>query len=81
LGIAFETRLLRAKASRAAWKANKRARVYGVPGVVAMNDILALWRRQPACVGCGIGFGVDHIVALRAAGPTLRQPPEPLQAL
>jgi len=70
------------KASRAAWKANKRARVYGVPGVVAMNDILALWRRQPACVGCGIGFGGrPHRRAACRRAQRSGQPPEPLQAL
>jgi 5-methylcytosine-specific restriction endonuclease McrA len=40
----------------------------GIPGHISASDILALWKRQPSCVVCGNGRGIDHIRALADGG-------------
>jgi len=52
----------------AAKDSNKQARKLGVPGVITVEDIEALWRLQPECVNCGRGCGLDHIVAMVRGG-------------
>jgi len=52
----------------AARTANVAAVKYGAPGRLVVADIRALWDRQPACVSCGNGRGVDHIKALALGG-------------
>ena len=56
------------KAANAITVANSRAQSYGVKGLLVTADVLALWERQPVCVRCGNGKGLDHIVPLRAGG-------------
>ena len=56
------------EANQRAGGANHRAKVAGVPGKLSRSDITALWQRQPTCLHCGIGHGVDHIIALRDGG-------------
>lgn len=52
----------------AAQNANARASRAGVPGKLSADDVAALWVRQPVCVGCGSGHGVDHITPIRLGG-------------
>jgi 5-methylcytosine-specific restriction endonuclease McrA len=56
------------RAEHAAFSSNRRATRRGAAGRLTGADILALWDRQPACVRCGEGRGVDHIVALADGG-------------
>jgi 5-methylcytosine-specific restriction endonuclease McrA len=58
---------LRNDAIRAANNANLRARALGLARITAI-DVEALWARQPACVDCGEGHGLDHILALADGG-------------
>lgn len=55
-------------AAAAAKSANKAAVRAGVSGRLTKADIEALWQRQPVCVCCGEGRGVDHIKALTNGG-------------
>ena len=56
------------KAGHAAWKANTEAARRGQTGRIKSRDVLDLWQRQPACLGCGQGCGVDHIIAFAGGG-------------
>ena len=58
----------RKSAHDAANKANTRAAKMGVAGRITGADILALWERQPVCIECGRGRGIDHAVALADGG-------------
>ena len=49
--------------------ANLRAERHGAEGRITADDVLSLWQRQPACVRCGVGRGVDHVVDMSAGGP------------
>ena len=60
--------LRRLSASAAARSANRRASQWQSVGVLTYADILALWDRQPVCVECGRGRGIDHIVGLFRGG-------------
>lgn len=55
-------------AKGAANNANRRAKRLGLAGRLRTADILALWERQPACIGCGKGRGVDHIIDMTNSG-------------
>jgi 5-methylcytosine-specific restriction endonuclease McrA len=57
---------------------NQRAKKYGVPGRLTAADIRALWERQPTCVTCGVGRGVDHIRAMSRGGANV---PDNLQTM
>jgi 5-methylcytosine-specific restriction endonuclease McrA len=59
----------RIAATLAAWNANKRGAASGSPGVLSRMDVLSLWDRQPACVTCGQGRGIDHVIAMSRGGP------------
>lgn len=48
--------------------ANQHAKKVGVSGRLTAGDIRDLWARQPACVSCGRGRGVDHIRAMSRGG-------------
>ena len=48
---------------------NRRAKAAGVLGRITGADVAALWNRQPVCLHCGKGRGVDHIVELSRGGP------------
>jgi 5-methylcytosine-specific restriction endonuclease McrA len=56
-------------ASKAALRSNRNAAAAGVPGHLTMPDVLALWARQPVCIVCGEGRGVDHILPFILGGP------------
>lgn len=47
---------------------NARARKAGSVGHITRAAVTALWERQPVCMHCGVGRGVDHIVAFRDGG-------------
>lgn len=57
-----------ASANEIASKANGRARHHCVTGRLRGADVLALWSRQPVCVACDKGRGIDHIVAFADGG-------------
>jgi 5-methylcytosine-specific restriction endonuclease McrA len=48
--------------------ANRRARMYGADGQIGYETVLELWRREPACVDCGEGRGVDHVIPFIRGG-------------
>lgn len=52
----------RARAISVSAAANRRAVECGADGRLSPDDIIELWRRQPDCLGCGDGCGLDHIV-------------------
>lgn len=58
----------RARAIAVSARANVRAEEYGADGRLSPDDIIALWRRQPDCLGCGVGSGLDHIVPFSRGG-------------
>lgn len=58
---------LQAAAARAG-AANRRAKAAGAAGHISRADVTALWERQPVCLHCGNGRGIDHIVAFRDGG-------------
>jgi 5-methylcytosine-specific restriction endonuclease McrA len=58
----------RARAISVAAGANRRAQDAGADGRLSADDIMALWRRQPNCLGCGDGSGLDHVVPLCRGG-------------
>lgn len=60
---------LAAAALAAANFANVNASRRGLAGRLRVSDVLSLWGRQPVCVGCGRGRGLDHIVAVADGGP------------
>jgi len=49
-------------------RSNQYAKRRGVPGHVTLDDVLAMWKRNPQCIGCGVGRGIDHIVAFSDGG-------------
>lgn len=59
---------LREAAMRCATTANKRARMYGVDGQIGYETVLELWRREPDCVDCGEGRGLDHVIPMGRGG-------------
>lgn len=60
---------LRRQAIAAVQSANKRAETYGLVGRITAEDVLALWERQPECIDCGVGRGVDHVTPMGDGGP------------
>jgi len=58
----------RAACIATAGRANTRARRAGVGGRLSVDDVAGLWERQPLCVACGVGRGLDHVVPLRSGG-------------
>jgi 5-methylcytosine-specific restriction endonuclease McrA len=58
----------RAFAARTAASANRRARLVGATGTLTVGDVLVLFERQPGCVSCGDGRGLDHIVSMSLGG-------------
>lgn len=58
----------RARAIRMSAAANRRAEACGADGRLSADDIVELWRRQPDCLGCGEGSGLDHIVPFCRGG-------------
>lgn len=56
-------------ASQASINANRSAARAGIEGRVTAAEVLALWQRQSACLECGAGRGVDHVVPLAKGGP------------
>jgi 5-methylcytosine-specific restriction endonuclease McrA len=59
---------LRALAARTAVTANRRARMRGAEGRIGYRIVLNLWQRQPVCVDCGEGRGLDHVIPLSRGG-------------
>jgi 5-methylcytosine-specific restriction endonuclease McrA len=59
---------IREAAVRCAATANSRARMYGVDGQIGYETVLELWRREPVCVDCGEGRGLDHVIPLSRGG-------------
>ena len=57
-----------AKAQKAAWTANSEAGRRGQIERIRPEDVLDLWQRQPTCLGCGQGCGVDHVIAFADGG-------------
>jgi 5-methylcytosine-specific restriction endonuclease McrA len=66
------------QASARASACNRRAKAAGASGHITRADVTALWERQPVCLRCGVGRGVDHIVDFRHGGLNT---PENLQNL
>ncbi len=48
--------------------ANKTAAKYGVVGRLTKEDVQALWAREPVCLNCGRGRGLDHIKPMGYGG-------------
>lgn len=65
-------------ASIASINANRRPESRALGQRITTQDVLALWQRQPVCVECGAGRGVDHVVRLGDGGPNT---PDNLQNL
>jgi 5-methylcytosine-specific restriction endonuclease McrA len=65
--VAYEASPL-AKARNAAKAANSRALLYRVDGQLSAENVLDLWRREPDCVECGQGFGLDHVIPMSKGG-------------
>lgn len=59
----------RDRASQAAVNANRSAVRTGSSGRLTSDDVIALWTREPACVSCGNGRGIDHVIPLSQGGP------------
>jgi 5-methylcytosine-specific restriction endonuclease McrA len=59
---------LREAATRCSATANRRARMYGADGQIGYETVLALWQRQPDCVDCGDGRGLDHVIPFALGG-------------
>lgn len=58
----------REAAARCAMTANRRARMYGVDGQIGYEAVLELWTREPDCVDCGEGRGLDHKFPMSLGG-------------
>lgn len=58
----------RARAIHIAASANKRAEECGADGRLSPDNVMDLWRREPNCVMCGDGAGLDHIVPFCRGG-------------
>lgn len=52
----------------AARSANKQAKKLGIAGRISTADVQELWERQPVCLNCGRGRGLDHITAMVNGG-------------
>lgn len=48
--------------------ANRQSRRLGAVGRLSRADVAQLWARQPVCLNCGRGRGLDHIVPLARGG-------------
>jgi 5-methylcytosine-specific restriction endonuclease McrA len=59
---------IRTAAHHAAKAANSRARDYRADGQLSPENVLDLWRREPHCIDCGEGRGLDHIMPLSRGG-------------
>lgn len=57
-----------AAAGFAANAANRRADMWDADGRLSREDVLALWIREPVCVDCGDGRGLDHVIPLSRGG-------------
>jgi 5-methylcytosine-specific restriction endonuclease McrA len=57
------------QATGAADGANQKARALGLPGRITPADVLDVWAREPECVRCGKGRGIDHISPMASGGP------------
>lgn len=55
-------------AQKAADHANEDARRLGQPHRLRLADILDLFSRQPTCLNCGQGRGLDHIQSFATGG-------------
>jgi 5-methylcytosine-specific restriction endonuclease McrA len=58
----------RSAANHAAKSANRRAEMYNADGRLSGADVIELWRREPVCVDCGDGRGLDHVQPLARGG-------------
>lgn len=58
----------RVRAIHIASTANRRAADCGADGRLNADDVIELWKRQPDCLGCGDGCGLDHIVPFFRGG-------------
>ena len=58
----------RSAANHAAKSANRRAEMYNADGRLSGADVIELWRREPVCVDCGDGRGLDHVIPLSRGG-------------
>ena len=56
------------RAAAAATSANKQARLLGAVGTLSAEDVRLVWDRQPLCLNCDEGQGLDHIVAMARGG-------------
>jgi len=56
------------QALNAARFANKRAKEYGINRKISVHAVLAVWERDKACLKCGGGLGLDHVVPLSRGG-------------
>jgi hypothetical protein len=57
-----------AAASSAAKRANRVAAIFEAQGRLSMQGVLNLWQREPECVDCGDGRGLDHVIPLSRGG-------------
>ena len=60
-------------ATRAAAGSNQYVKRHGWSGRITTDDVLAVWARDPTCIACGVGRGLDHIVPLKAGGEHHRE--------
>lgn len=51
-----------------AQSSNRRAKRLGIVGRIRGEDVLAVWERDPLCIACGTGRGLDHIVPMSKGG-------------
>lgn len=58
----------RARAIRVSCSANARAADCGADGRLSPDDVMELWRRQPDCLECGEGSGLDHVIPFCRGG-------------
>lgn len=63
-----ERKRFRTGSYQAARSANLRAIEAGVGGRLTKEDVQQMWTRQPTCVSCGKGRGLDHIIAMSRGG-------------
>lgn len=54
--------------------ANKRAALFGVPGILTLEDVIAIMSAG-ACFYCGSDqkLGLDHVVPMHAGGPNMTE--------
>lgn len=58
----------RSRALHVAAAANRRAVEWRAQGRLSADNIIELWQRQPDCLGCGEGRGLDHIIPFCRGG-------------